>query len=71
MRISAPETPESPAYPVVLLWETLSLAVALIVGIFALWVLPHICDFTLGTHTGNAKNAIDIWAEITQNTEKG
>ncbi len=71
MRTFEQGTPESPAYPVVLLWETLSLAVALIVGIFALWVLPHICDFTPGTHTGNAKNAIDTWAGITQNTEKG
>ena len=67
MRTFEPGTPESPAYPVVLLWETLSWVVALIVGIFALSVLPHICDFTPGMRTGNAKDATDISAAITQN----
>lgn len=57
----------SPAYPVAVLWQTISLAVATIVVIIGLWVLLHISGFTRGMPTDNASGVTDTWAGITQN----
>lgn len=63
---SEPGTLPSPAYPVAVLWQTISLAVAMIVAIIGLSVLLHIYVFMRGMPTDNASGVTDTWAGITQ-----
>lgn len=67
MHTSERGTLPSPAYPVILIWEAISLAAATIVVIIGLWVLLHISGSMPGTRTDSAKDVTDTWAGITQN----